>query len=98
MQRLLASIALAWFAVLPAAAPAQSYPSKTVRVIVPWAPGGSTDVLARLLAARMSESWGQPVVVENKSGASGNIGSDVVAKSPADGYTLLVGSVSTHAM
>ncbi|HVJ25645.1 MAG TPA: tripartite tricarboxylate transporter substrate binding protein [Burkholderiales bacterium] len=83
---------------LPAAAAAQSYPAKPIRIVVPWAPGGSTDVLARLIGIKMSEHWGQPAVVENKPGASGNIGSELVAKAPADGYTLLVGSVSTHAM
>jgi tripartite-type tricarboxylate transporter receptor subunit TctC len=86
---------------LAAAAPvalAQAYPAKVIRLIVPWAPGGSTDVLARLIAVKMTESWGQPAVVENKPGASGNIGSDQVAKAPPDGYTILVGSVSTHAM
>jgi tripartite-type tricarboxylate transporter receptor subunit TctC len=61
-------------------------------------PGRSTDVLARLIGIKMSENWGQPAVVENKPGASGNIGSELVAKAPPDGYTLLVGSVSTHAM
>lgn len=85
-------------ALLPAAAAAQAYPAKPVRIIVPWAPGGSTDVLARLIGIKLSENWGQPAVVENKPGASGNIGSELVAKAPADGYTLLVGSVSTHAM
>jgi tripartite-type tricarboxylate transporter receptor subunit TctC len=84
-------------AVTPAAL-AQAYPSKVIRLIVPWAPGGSTDVLARLIAVKMTESWGQPAVVENKPGASGNIGSDQVAKAAPDGYTILVGSVSTHAM
>jgi tripartite-type tricarboxylate transporter receptor subunit TctC len=83
---------------LPAVAAAQSYPAKPIRIVVPWAPGGSTDVLARLIGIKMSEHWGQPAVVENKPGASGNIGSELVAKAPADGYTLLVGSVSTHAM
>ena len=83
---------------LPAAAVAQTYPAKPIRIVVPWAPGGSTDVLARLIGIKMSENWGQPAVVENKPGASGNIGSEMVAKAPADGYTLLVGSVSTHAM
>ena len=77
---------------------AQAYPSKPIRIVVPWAPGGSTDVLARLLGQKMTESWGQPAVVDNKPGASGNIGSDFVAKAPADCYTLLAGSVSTHAM
>ena len=85
-------------ALLPAGVAAQSYPAKSIRIIVPWAPGGSTDVLARLIGIKMLENWGQPAVVENKPGASGNIGSELVAKAPADGYTLLVGSVSTHAM
>ena len=83
---------------VPGLAAAQSYPARTIRIIVPWAPGGSTDVLARLIGIKMSENWGQPAVVENKPGASGNIGSELVAKSAPDGYTLLVGSVSTHAM
>ncbi|MGQ0655729.1 MAG: Bug family tripartite tricarboxylate transporter substrate binding protein [Betaproteobacteria bacterium] len=95
LLRLLGAFLLAGFAML---AGAQGYPARPVRIVVPWAPGGSTDVLARLLAAKMSENWGQPAVVENKPGASGNIGSELVAKSAADGYTLLVGSVSTHAM
>ena len=86
------------FAVLPGLAAAQAYPSKPIRMVVPWAPGGSTDVLARLIGVKMTENWGQPVVVENKPGASGNIGSELVAKAPPDGYTLLLGSVSTHAM
>jgi tripartite-type tricarboxylate transporter receptor subunit TctC len=85
-------------ALLPDLATAQAYPAKPIRIIVPWAPGGSTDVLARLIGIKMSENWGQPAVVENKPGASGNIGSELVAKAPPDGYTLLVGSVSTHAM
>ena len=82
----------------PALAAAQSYPARPIRIVVPWAPGGSTDVLARLIGIKMSENWGQPAVVENKPGASGNIGSELVAKAPPDGYTLLLGSVSTHAM
>ena len=85
-------------ALLPGLAAAQAYPLKPIRIVVPWAPGGSTDVLARLIGIKMSENWGQPAVVENKPGASGNIGSEHVAKAPPDGYTLLVGSVSTHAM
>jgi tripartite-type tricarboxylate transporter receptor subunit TctC len=85
-------------ALLPDLAAAQAYPVKPIRIVVPWAPGGSTDVLARLIGIKMSENWGQPAVVENKPGASGNIGSELVAKAPPDGYTLLVGSVSTHAM
>jgi tripartite-type tricarboxylate transporter receptor subunit TctC len=95
-MRILLAVLLA--VVLPAIAAAQAYPVKPIRILVPWAPGGSTDVLARLIGAKMSENWGQPAVVENKPGASGNIGSDLVAKAPPDGYTLLLGSVSTHAM
>ena len=77
---------------------AQAYPAKPIRFVVPWAPGGSTDVLARIIAQKLNESWGQPMLVENRPGASGNLGSDVVAKAPPDGYTILVGSMSTHAM
>jgi len=74
------------------------YPTRPVSVIVPWAPGGSTDILARVLADPLRIAFGQPFVVENRSGASGNIGSAFVARAAADGHTLLVGSMSTHAM
>lgn len=77
---------------LPAPADAQVYPAKPIRMMVPWAPGGSTDVLARLIGTKMADSWGQPVVVENKPGASGNIGTNLVVKSPPDGYTLMMGA------
>ena len=78
----------------PALVAAQAWPSKPVKIVVPFAAGGATDVVARLLAQKLSESWGQTVVVENRAGAGGNIGADVVAKSPADGYTLLMTSGS----
>jgi tripartite-type tricarboxylate transporter receptor subunit TctC len=74
---------------------AQQYPVKTVRVLVPWPPGGANDVVGRVVAQRMTEQLGQQVIVENRGGASGTIGSDLVAKGPADGYTIMVHS-ATH--
>src|SRR5262249_54813431 len=74
------------------------YPSKPVRIIVSFAAGGPTDTVARIMGARMGELLGQQFLVENKAGAGGNIGADVVAKSPPDGYALLMATVSTHAI
>jgi len=76
-------------AAVPQAAPAQAWPTKAVKIVVPYPPGGSTDPMARLIAAKLSDSLGQPFVVENRSGASGTIGTAFVAKSPADGYTFI---------
>jgi len=90
-RRTLLGTALALPLVLPLAAPAlaqPAWPSRPVRVIVPWPPGGSTDVLARFLAEQMSQRLGQPFVIENRAGAGGNIGADAIAKSAPDGYTM----------
>ena len=93
--RLLATAVLALGSVT---AYAQSWPSKPVRIIVPFPPGGTTDIVARSLGAELQKMWQQPVVVENRAGAGGNVGAEAVAKSPNDGYTLLMGTVGTHAI
>ena len=77
---------------LPGFAAAQAWPGKPVKIVVPFVAGGATDVVARLLAQKLTEAWGQSVVVENRAGAGGNIGADLVAKSPPDGYTWLMTS------
>jgi tripartite-type tricarboxylate transporter receptor subunit TctC len=77
---------------------AQSYPTKPIRLVVPFPPGGSLDVVARAIGQKLSEAWGQPVVIDNRPGAGGNIGADLVAKSAPDGYTILEGALSTHAV
>jgi tripartite-type tricarboxylate transporter receptor subunit TctC len=77
---------------------APAYPTKPVKLVVPFPPGGSLDIAGRLIAQKLTEMWGQSVVVENKPGAGGNIGADFVAKSPPDGYTILLGALSTHAV
>ena len=76
---------------------AQAYPAKAVRIVNPFAPGGATDIIARHMGQKLTEAWGQPVVVENRAGASGALGVEHVAKSPADGYTLLIATQTTHA-
>jgi len=96
MKRLLSSLAFVAAAALPLAGIAQDYPTKPIRIVNPYGAGGGLDQLARNLAQKLQESMGQPVIVENKTGAGGNIGADFVAKSPADGYTLVMGSSATH--
>ena len=87
---ILAALAVAVCA--PAAA--QNYPNKPIRFVVPFAPGGGTDIVARVLAQRLNETLGQPVVVDNRGGAGSTLGSDIVCKAPADGYTMLLGNIS----
>lgn len=84
------------FAIAPAAA--QDFPTRPVTLVIPFAAGGSTDLVGRLIAERMSAELGQPVVVENKGGAGGNLGAAQVAKANPDGYTILMGTVATHAL
>ncbi|HTM59439.1 MAG TPA: tripartite tricarboxylate transporter substrate binding protein [Burkholderiales bacterium] len=81
-----------------ASALAQPYPTKPMKIVVPFPAGGIADLYARLIGARVTEGWGQPVVIENRTGAGGNIGADAVAKSAPDGYTLVMGSFGTHAV
>lgn len=81
-----------------AAAPADDYPDHEITVMVPFAPGGSNDTLARLVGRDLEKRWGQPVVIENRSGAGGNLGALAVARSQPDGHTLVMGSIGTHAV
>jgi tripartite-type tricarboxylate transporter receptor subunit TctC len=91
--RFLAALLLA-----PAFAVAQQYPSKPIRIIVPFPAGGIADLFGRVIGQKFTEAWGQPAVVDNRPGAGGNIGADIVAKSAPDGYTLVTGSIGTHAV
>ena len=83
---------------LPLAARAQAWPSKPIRYLVPFAAGGTTDILARLISPKLGSALGQTLVVDNKAGAGGVLGADLVAKSPPDGYTLLGSTISTQAI
>lgn len=86
--------ALVFAAFMPATGTAQSFPQKNIRFVVPFPPGGATDALARILAEPMSEAYGQPVVIDNRPGAGGNIAADLVARAPADGYTIIMVGIS----
>jgi tripartite-type tricarboxylate transporter receptor subunit TctC len=77
---------------------AQTYPNKPIKLVVPFPAGGTTDILARAVGNELTKAWGQQVIVDNRAGAGGNVGTDIVAKSPPDGYTLLMGTVGTHSI
>lgn len=94
--KILAAVALA--SIFPTAVAAQQYPSKPIRMIVPFAPGGPNDVIGRIVGHKLTEAWGQTVVIENRGGAGGTIGVDAGAKSPPDGYTLIMGGSSNLAV
>ena len=89
LMRLMLGAVLAWSAL----AHAQSYPAKSIRIVVPYAAGGGSDILARIIGQKMTDSWGQQVVVDNRAGAGGNIGTEIVARAAPDGYTLLMASI-----
>src|SRR5262245_37737387 len=93
LRRLVSGLALM---VVAAAATAQTYPSKLIKIVVPNPPGGASDITARLVAEKLGQKWSVPVVVDNKPGASNLMGTDFVAKAPADGYTLVL-VASIHA-
>jgi tripartite-type tricarboxylate transporter receptor subunit TctC len=98
MRTLFRSIAAALLVLLFSHASAQPYPSRPVHIIVPFPPAGAADLLTRALGKKLSESWGQPVIAENRPGAGGNIGAEAAAKSTPDGHTLLMAAVTTHAV
>jgi tripartite-type tricarboxylate transporter receptor subunit TctC len=89
---------VAAFASLAVQAQDAPYPSRPVKIVVPFAPGGATDITARLIGEKLARKWGQPVLIENHAGAGGNVGSDLVAKAKPDGYTLLVGVTGSHSI
>ena len=93
LQTLIATVAAATIVAAHAATP---YPSRPIRIIVAYTPAGTTDILARLVGQKLSERWSQPVIVENRAGAAGNIGTEVAAKATPDGYTLIMGTAGTH--
>ena len=95
---LLSASALLALALLPTIASAQDYPNKPIKLIIPYPPGGATDVIGRIVALKMSEVMGQQLIVDNRAGATGSIGAAAVATAPADGYTLLLGALTSHSI
>ena len=98
LAALAAALALTAFASASRAQTAAAYPDKSVRLVVPFAAGGALDVVARIVGQKLTETWGRQIVIDNRLGAGGNIGAEYVSKAPADGYTLLMSSVTTQAI
>jgi tripartite-type tricarboxylate transporter receptor subunit TctC len=100
MRNILAIVltATALATLAPAWAQAPSYPDKPIRIVVPFPVGGIADTFGREVGKKLTETWGQPVVIDNRTGAGGNIGAEIVAKAPPDGYTLVIGNIGTHAV
>ena len=96
MRLYLSAAALAACVLHTATATAADYPTRPIRIVVAYTPAGTTDILARALGQKMTEHWGQPVIVENRPGAAGNIGTELAAKATPDGYTLIMGTAGTH--
>ena len=96
MRLVVMAVALCGCSAIPAIA--QTYPSHSIRFVVTFPPGGTTDILAREIGAQLQERWKQTVVIDNRPGAGGNLGADIVAKAPPDGYTILLGTNGTHAI
>ncbi|HYC44194.1 MAG TPA: tripartite tricarboxylate transporter substrate binding protein [Burkholderiales bacterium] len=94
----LAALSIAAALLAPVASAAQAYPTKPIRLIVPWPPAGPSDILARALSVKLAEPLKQPIVIDNRAGASGIIGAEIASKAPADGYTMLVDNVTGHAI
>jgi tripartite-type tricarboxylate transporter receptor subunit TctC len=97
-HRILTAVLFAAFALVPAQTFAQAYPSKPIRIVVPYPPGGTSDILARSVGERLSAAWGQPVLVDNKPGANGNVGAEIVARAAPDGYTVLLADIGSLAI
>jgi tripartite-type tricarboxylate transporter receptor subunit TctC len=98
MKRIASTFAALTLAVFASAASAEAWPSKPIKWIVPFAPGGTTDILARTIGEKLARALGQPVIIENKPGAGGGVGAEFTAKALPDGYTIMGGTISTHAI
>ena len=94
----LAAASAAALAQTPSTASGQAYPSRPIRIVVAYTPAGTTDILARAIGQKMTESWGQPVIVDNRPGANGNIGTELAARATPDGYTILMATAATHSI